>query len=273
MKAVFESKEQSVLVKKIEGFQKFLPAFHDHIELILVLRGNLQVTIGGYTHTLLAGEMSVCFPYQIHSYEQSLDAQVLLVMFPPAVADVFAGTLLKVCPTTPYIRPNTHLVSLLERLAECICQTGEHWRILTKVYLNAVAGELLQQMPTKPVEEKDTTTIQKIFLYCQMHYREDITVASVAKAVHISQSCVTKNLSARQGCAFRKYINSLRVAEVKRLLEETKHTVTDIMFASGFKNQSTFNRVFYEETGMSPRAYRDKITELTKNSCYTKDIN
>ena len=271
MKAIFENNEQNVLVKRITGFEKFLPAFHDHLELILVRNGSLQVTIGGQTHTLTAGEMSVCFPYQIHSYEQSGDAQVLLVMFPPAVADVFSGTLLKVCPQTPYIRPSGHLMSLLERLAECMDLTGEIPRMLTKVYFNSVVGELLLQMPTEPVAEKDTSTIQKIFLYCQNHYREDITVAGVAKAVHISQSCVTKNLSAQQGCAFRKYINSLRVAEVKRLLEETKRTVTDIMFASGFKNQSTFNRVFYEETGMSPRAYRDKITEITNQNCYTND--
>ena len=261
MKAVFESKEQSVLVKKIEGFQKFLPAFHDHVELVLVLQGSLQVTIGGHSHKLLAGEMSVCFPYQIHSYEQSREAQVLLVMFPPAVADVFAGTLLNVCPRTPYIRPGAPLVSLLQRLPECVCQKGEIPQKLAKVYFNAIVGEILLQVPTEPVEEKDTSTIQKIFLYCQNHYREDITVASVAKAVHISQSCVTKNLSARQGCPFRKYINSLRVAEVKRLLEETDRTVTDIMFACGFKNQSTFNRVFYEETGMSPRAYRNQVPQ------------
>lgn len=256
MKAIFENKEQKVLAKEIVGFEKFLPAFHDHLEFILVRSGELQVTIGGQTHKLEAGEMSVSFPYQIHSYEQSGDARVLLIIFPPAVADVYAGTLLKVCPRTPFFRPDVHLLSLLERLSQCI-GTGAP-QTLTKVYFNAVVGELLLQMPTEPVEEKDTATIQKIFLYCQNHYREDITVASVARAVNISQSCVTKNLSARQGCPFRKYINSLRVAQVKRLLDETDDTITDIMFASGFKNQSTFNRVFFEETGMSPRAYRNQ---------------
>ena len=256
MKAFFENKEKLALVKRIRGFQKFPPAFHDHVELVLVIKGALQASVGGKVYTLQAGEMSVCFPYQIHSYEQSRNVEALLVMFPSSAADVFSGTLLQVCPDIPFFRPAPYLISLLERLEDCMKNPAEISRSLTKVYFDAVVGELLLQMPTVPVEKKDTNTIQKLFMYCQAHYRENITVASVAKAVHVSQSYVTKIFSAGQGYAFRSYINSLRLAEVKRLLTETDRTVTDIMLASGFNNQSTFNRVFYEETGMSPREYR-----------------
>lgn len=254
MKVVFENKEQDVLVKRIKGFQGFLPAFHDHIELVLVTDGALRVSISGKERILQAGDMGVCFPYQIHSYEQSENAEVLLVLFPSKAADVYADTLLKVRPQVPFLRPAPHMITLMERLKDCVYEQDA--RALAAVYLNAIAGELLIQMPTEPIEKKDTNAIQKLFLYCQEHYKENITVRSVSRAVNISQSYITKIFSAQYGCAFRTYINRLRMMDVKKLLLDTDRTATDIMLSCGFNNQSTFNRVFFEETAMTPRAYR-----------------
>ena len=256
MKAVFENKEKDILVKRIKGFQSFPPAFHDHVEILLVLGGSIRVSVGEKQRVLQAGEMSVCFPYQIHSYEESADAEVLLVLFPSMAADVFATDLLKVCPSYPYIKPEQHLIAMLQRLLAHSNQSGKEEKELTKVYICAIVGELLLQMPMEAVGEKDTNTIQKLLLYCQEHYRENIGVASAAKAVHISQRYVTKILTTQQGCAFRTYINRLRLMDVKKLLQETERTITDVMLSCGFNNQSTFNRVFQEETGMSPREYR-----------------
>lgn len=256
MKAVFENKEQNILVKHIRGFQRFLPAFHDHVEILLILSGSIRVSIGENQRVLQPGEMSVCFPYQIHSYEESADAEVLLVLFPSKAVDVFGDALLKVCPVNPYWKPEPYFVTLLQRLLAHSNQPGREEAELTKVYICAIVGELLQQIPMNAVKEKDTNAIQKLLLYCQEHYLQNVSVASAAKAVNISQSYVTKIFATEQKCAFRTYINRLRVMDVKKLLVETNRTITDIMLTCGFNNQSTFNRVFQEETGMSPREYR-----------------
>lgn len=252
MKAVFENKQQDIFARRIKGFRASFPAFHDHVELVYVIRGELGVAIGSKSYLLKAGEMSVCFPYQIHSYEEAPKAEVLLAMFPSKAAGAFANALLRSCPQDPYFSPQPHMVMLLERLATHNGQQKE----LADVYVSALAGELLTQMPLDAVEELDTNTVQKLLLYCQEHYRDNISVTAATRALHISERYVTKIFADRQGCSFRKYINRLRVMDVKKLLQETDRTITDIMLACGFNNQSTFNRVFSEETGMSPRAFR-----------------
>ena len=53
-----------------------------------------------------------------------------------------------------------------------------------------------------------------------------------------------------------EYIHSLRVEDAKVLLMQTNQSVTDIAEELGFGSIRTFNRVFLEKTGMSPREYR-----------------
>ena len=252
MKVVFENKEQDIFAKQISGFRASFPAFHDHIEILYILRGAMGVSIGGKSRVLKAGEMSVCFPYQIHSYEEAPEAEVLLALIPSRAAGTFASELLAFCPREPYITPAPHMVTLLKQL---IAHNGQRQE-LANVYVCALAGEFLAQMALEPVAETDTNTVQRLLLYCQEHYRENISVTTAAQALHISQRYVTKIFADRQGCSFRKYINRLRIMDVKKLLQETNRTITDIMLACGFNNQSTFNRVFCEETGITPRDFR-----------------
>ena len=253
MKATFENKEQNIFAKEIKGFRASFPAYHDHVEIVYVMAGALGVCIGGKNRMLKAGEMSVCFPYQIHSYEQAPSARVLLVMFPTKAAGVFSGDLLKFSPREYCLTPAPYMHMLLQRLVSC---EEEGAKELADVYVSALAGELLKQMPMEMVEQTDTNTVQKLLLYCQEHYKEPISVTTAAKAVHISERYVTKIFAQRQGCSFRKYINRLRIMDIKKLLQESDRTITDIMLACGFNNQSTFNRVFFEEVGISPREFR-----------------
>lgn len=57
------------------------------------------------------------------------------------------------------------------------------------------------------------------------------------------------------GMPFRKYINMLRISEAKKLLENTNIRIVDITLECGYKNQSSFNRIVYEENGCSPKEY------------------
>ena len=53
-------------------------------------------------------------------------------------------------------------------------------------------------------------------------------------------------------------MNEYRVKEVKEKLANKKYkslTVLGIAYESGFNSKTTFNRIFKEETGMTPTEY------------------
>ncbi len=256
MKAVFENKELSILAKQVKGFWAFPPMFHSHMEMVFVINGSIDMSIDGIRHTLKPGELSVCFPYLIHSYEESPDAEVVILMFAQSAAGDFEQRLRKAKPSNPYLTPSPEALSLLKQILVHHVKEDRESQLLTKAYLSALIGELLLKLPLVPVDDMDTEMIQKLLMYCENHYKEDISVASVSESLKISQSYVTKIFSAKLGCSFRKYINRLRLTDVKKLLRSSDKTIVDIMLSCGFNNQSSFNRIFFEEIGITPREYR-----------------
>ncbi|MBQ7036608.1 MAG: helix-turn-helix transcriptional regulator [Clostridia bacterium] len=254
MKAVFEQNDLEAKAYRKKGMKEFLPMFHKHAELIYVSEGELCVRIDGKTKTLRAGEMCVTFPYAVHSYEKSEKAEVILVLFSPSVAGEFQKELTASNPEVPFIEDAAPLLPILDKL----CAYYRKDVRMLHAYLRVLLGEVYRLVHLKKTDHMDISAIQQILSYCSEHYRENIGIKKVAEALYLSESYVSKVFAGKLGCSFRDYINTLRIIEAKRLLQNTNEKIVDIMFAAGFENQSSFNRIFFAETGCTPSEYRKR---------------
>jgi AraC-like DNA-binding protein len=224
--------------------------FHPHGELVYVIEGSILIHADGQSHTLQAGELGVLFPYVTHSYTDAPEATVLVFLFDPG-STLFDNTLLSKRPARFYT-DGRDFYPLLERAVTMYAQG----RVKTAIaYLNAVLGELLEVLPLEDATAAgDATT--GLLSYCADHYSEPITIKHIAQALFLSQSYVSKIFSQKLGCSFREYINTLRIHKAQTLLQETELQILQVMGECGFQNQSSFNRVFRQHTGLSPREYR-----------------
>lgn len=250
--------------KHVSGFRGFPPMFHKHAELIYVLSGEVRVNIDGCEHLLCAGELSIVFPYSIHAYDNAPDAQSIIIMFSPDAVPLYEKTLLSSKPLIPYCKDDFGLLPILSRIAEVFSSKDTAHEDIATAYLSGVVGELLQRLTLHTDFDAGSEVIQRVLTYCSTHFAdESISTNTVAQALFISQSYITKIFSQKLGYGFREYINSLRVAEAKNLLKNTDLKITEIMLRCGFKNQSSFNRVFMDNCGLTPRIYR---VQTKKNS-------
>lgn len=74
----------------------------------------------------------------------------------------------------------------------------------------------------------------------------------------ISRQNLSQVINTGQKKNFYKLINEFRVAEIKQMLSNPKYkhfTILGIAFECGFNSKTSFNRIFKEETGMTPTAY------------------
>ena len=74
----------------------------------------------------------------------------------------------------------------------------------------------------------------------------------------ISRQNLSQIINTGQKKNFYKLINEFRVEEVEKKLanQECKDlTLLGIAFDCGFNSKTTFNRIFKENTGMTPTAY------------------
>ncbi|MFO7691269.1 MAG: helix-turn-helix domain-containing protein, partial [Cryobacterium sp.] len=51
-------------------------------------------------------------------------------------------------------------------------------------------------------------------------------------------------------------VKRLRISNACRLLDRSELTISAVSEAVGYRNLSNFNRHFFAETGVTPRAYR-----------------
>lgn len=258
MKALFEKKDLEIKVKRVVGFKGFVPMFHGHGEIVCVEKGEIAVNIDGENHRLKAGELCVIFPYIIHSYEDAPEAQAVIVLFSVGAAPAFEQNLLTTKPNVSHILYTEEMHMLINRMLFYRKPVTSMEEKMLEAYLQTLLGEILIAAGSKPISEGDLSVAQRILSYCSEHYKEDINGKEVARACYVSESYVTKIFAGKLRIPFRTYINQLRVTEAKNLLEHTDMKISEIMFDCGFKNQSSFNRIFMEETGMTPREYREK---------------
>lgn len=122
-------------------------------------------------------------------------------------------------------------------------------------YLTLFFGKLLKYYEiTESCLPKDS--VLQILQYCSAHYNENITVADVAKDLHLSRSSVSHIFSTRFAMNFCDYINSLRLNDATELLKSKNYSVTEISNMSGFSTIRTFNRAFLKRYGITPTEYR-----------------
>ena len=255
MKAAFEKQDQFLIKGRREiGFRSWLPSFHTHAELIYVIQGTIQTTVDGKEHTLRSGELSVIFPYVPHSYEGVPDAEALVLLLEPK-AVIYETILQTMLPERHYI-DGSAFYPLLSRAVELI-QLGK--AEAAQGYVTAVLGEFLEQVPLRKGDHSDADTVVRILEYCMENFTQDITMRDVSEALYMSQSQISKIFTHKIKCNFREYINLLRVDKAKELLADSTQKVLEVMGACGFRNQSSFNRVFLDYCGVSPREYRRMV--------------
>ena len=83
----------------------------------------------------------------------------------------------------------------------------------------------------------------------------------MAAQLGVSTSYLARIFSRRLHMSFNDYINRLRVQAAQDLLRSTDRPVTEVMLEVGFESQSTFNRVFRDIQGITPREYRQQTRQ------------
>jgi len=93
----------------------------------------------------------------------------------------------------------------------------------------------------------------------QLFLRPDITLPRLARAVDCSVNHLSQVINAGFGTSFFDYLNRLRVAHAREILESAEGRdmpILNVAFAVGFNSNSAFYAAFKKCTGMTPAQYR-----------------
>ena len=232
----------------------FPPHIHEELELVWMQEGTCTAYCAGQRYVLHPGDFFLAFPEQVHSYEGSENCQANLIIVHPGQLGGLSDILKRETPVCPVY--TCQEADLLQLLALTVQEHSTYAdKTITLPLLTATIGKLLKHYTFRTQPAKDSAA-EQIIKYCSLHYKEPLGMEGLSKALYLSQSHISHTFSQKLKISFSDYVNSLRLDEAVRLLEQTSHSMEEIAERSGFPTVRTFNRVFRKKFDISPSEYR-----------------
>lgn len=88
----------------------------------------------------------------------------------------------------------------------------------------------------------------------------NLTLNDVSKTLDVNPSYLSREFSKHfDNLNFGEYIRKLRIEKAIALIQNSKYTLTEIAYLTGFSDQSHFTRIFKQHTGKNPSFYRKTL--------------
>ncbi len=231
---------------------------HREIELVLMRTGSSTAIIEGTPYTVNAGDALLIYPNQLHQYISHQPENYILLIIPANIYNDYIDRIEGHLPIFPIARGAALPDTMLRTLAEiCLQVNAQEDYQQHKCLIGALLGAVLNLFTLKKAETNNSS-LEKILMYCDRHYTENITINQMAKELPMGKYYISHLFKKQIGIGLNDYINTLRIEAAQKLLITTEFSITEIAFNAGFSCPRTFNRVFYKQLGMSPREYRKK---------------
>lgn len=239
---------------KIEKDRDFCFPLHLHqcFELIVVLSGDMTITVDRRRFPVKAGQALLLFPNQLHALESTKSEHVLCI-FSPRLVQAYTAKVSDKIPETPLFCPDPYLVSALERL-EADSSSAEK-----KGVLYSLCGQFDKLARYRKKETDSETLLYKIFSFVEEHFSDDCSLSGLAKALGYDYSYLSRYFKSTIGISFHAYVNHYRLSHACYLLENTTLPILQCAYDSGFSSLRSFNRSFQEYLHVTPSQYRTNI--------------
>lgn len=239
----------------------FPPHMHISAEFIYINSGELCIDYLGNSYFLAEGDLAIVTPYTIHGYRSITPVtDYSLAIGRRDTYGYFKDYLLQNHPITPVVKKSELPEDIPALMQELVSLNGcEEKSTLVQAIISLILARTLPLLDFKPNTEKySSTPALRALTYIAEHFREDLSLETVAEALNISRFAVSRLFSSTIKMNFVKYVNFVRIEYAKELLDNTRDSVLTIALDCGYDTVRTFNRVFKEFTGTTPLKYRSR---------------
>ena len=96
----------------------------------------------------------------------------------------------------------------------------------------------------------------------KLYLDEKLTLPKLASELDILPNYLSQVINERYGKNFYDYINTFRVAEFQKIIQDPKkrhYTLLTLALECGFNSKSSFNKYFKKSTGQTPSEYLETM--------------
>ena len=122
-----------------------------------------------------------------------------------------------------------------------------------EVYSRAMTLQCLREKSSRTAEDE---RMKRMMGYIQEHFREKLTVRSIAECIPISERECFRLFQNSIGITPAEYLLSVRLENAQVLLMNTDRSILDIALETGFGTSSYFGKIFRKHHRLTPLQYR-----------------
>lgn len=98
--------------------------------------------------------------------------------------------------------------------------------------------------------------------YITQNYDKRLKINEMADYIGVNRSYLTSSFKKTMGCSPQEYLVNLRMDKARSLLKKTDIPINAVASAVGYTDQLAFSKIFKQNFGVSPKAYREQGEEL-----------
>jgi len=104
--------------------------------------------------------------------------------------------------------------------------------------------------------------ILKAQFQMETRFSENLQIDNLAEETGLSPRHFKRRFKQATGESPLGYLQRVRIEQAKQRLETTRDSMNEITWRIGYEDSSSFRRLFKRFTGLAPREYRDKFSQL-----------
>lgn len=250
--------------------------FHDDMEVVYVLEGNIKLRNGYYTYNLKQGDIFILNDREMHSFESmGEDNMVMMLQMDLSYFSRYYDNLRNNFFVTDMEDDSDEsldiLKNILARIMMEVLQKGygyEHKVIESTHNLISCLMSDFQYFVMEDGKFKNESKnkgnkilagrLNRISDYMYDNYNRKLTLSEIAEREHLSIYYLSHIIKEATGLSFQDLLSYIRVEESEKLLLGTNKKIGAIADETGFSAVRYYIKHFEQWFGMHPLEYRKK---------------
>ena len=246
------------------------PQLHKEFELLQITEGCVLVNADNRCYLAKKGDLLFINPYTLHSLELLPQAEFSHICFcfdldllsHKALSGDLAAGRLQISEHIPADLPHAAaLTAIFSSIDYAYSVEPPYWELTVRGELCRMFAWLLQNRlfvrPFAPSGDKDFCI--RTYKHIEDHYGEKLNSATAAGALNYNQSYFCRLFKKNFQMTFGDYLNMYRLEKARSLLEDPARSISGIAAEVGFSSTSYFTKLFRQQNGQPPQAFRNSI--------------
>jgi AraC-like DNA-binding protein len=257
--------------------------WHDEIEIIYMVKGNVKVGVNNKMYALEAGDILLISSGDIHCFLPDCSiGNRIVIQFNLAIFD----NLSSVMSERKEIRPlfdcskrlstewsdgvKLEMENQIKGIVHEYKEREEGYKLALKARLYDLVVLLLRKVPMERLSFEEESRhretlsrLESIFQYVEDNFMSDVCLEGAAKVAGFSVYHFTRFFKHNTGITFGQYVSSFRITKAEWMLMDNEHSITEISYKCGFNSVKTFNRVFKNLKGYPPSQFRKQNMRIS----------